>query len=164
MSVKRAVTVCSHDVALDILKGPLPPEDTVGSRTYLKQCYKLFQIFNNNSEVDPACYTQTDINNDMDAGNDLTKAQPSDTCFRCHKLGHWASECPEGHEPEWLAKQKCFLCGQQGHIQSACPKKSEKRQRKSKIMENKPPPVKRTWYSDSTSLPKQLSTLTAKKS
>ena len=36
MSVKRAVTVCSHDVALDILKGPLPPEDTVGTRTYLK--------------------------------------------------------------------------------------------------------------------------------
>ena len=58
MSVKRAVTVCSHDVALDILRGPLPPEDTVGTRTYLKQCYKLFKILNNNSEVDPACYKQ----------------------------------------------------------------------------------------------------------
>ena len=53
MSVKRDVTVCSLDIALDILKGPLPPESTVGTRTYLKQCYKLFQIFNNNSEVDP---------------------------------------------------------------------------------------------------------------
>ena len=43
MSVKRAVTVCSLDVALDILKGPIPPEDTVpGTRMYLKQCYKLF--------------------------------------------------------------------------------------------------------------------------
>lgn len=58
MSVKRAVTVCSLDVALDILKGPLPPEDTVGTRTYLKQCHKLFQIFNKNSEVDPTCYKQ----------------------------------------------------------------------------------------------------------
>ena len=58
MSVKRAVTVCSLDVALDILQGPLPPEDTVGTRTYLKQCHKLFHIFNKNSEVDPTCYKQ----------------------------------------------------------------------------------------------------------
>ena len=58
MSVKRATTVCSLDVALDILKGPLPPEDTVGTRTYLKQCHKLFQIFNNNTEVDPESYKQ----------------------------------------------------------------------------------------------------------
>lgn len=58
MSVKRAVTVCSLDVALDILKGPIPPEDTVGTHIYLKQCYKLFRIFNNNLEVDPDCYKQ----------------------------------------------------------------------------------------------------------
>ena len=97
------------------------------------------------------------------AGHDLTKALPADTCFRCNKLGHWASECPEGHEPEWLAKQKCFLCGQQGHIKSACPKKTDKMQVKSKIMPNIPLTVKRTWYSDTTSLTKLLSTLTAKK-
>ena len=97
-----------------------------------------------------------------DAGNDLAKAQASDTCLRGHKLGHWASECPEGHEQEWLAKQKCFLCGQQGHIKSACPKKTDKRQLKSKIMPNIPPAVKRKWYSDTTSLTKLLSTLTAK--
>ena len=58
MSVKRAVTVCSLDVALDILKGPLPPEDTVGTRAYLRKCHKLFQIFNNNTEVDPESYKQ----------------------------------------------------------------------------------------------------------
>ena len=58
MSVKRAVTVCSLDVALDMLKGPLPPEDTVGTRTYLRQCLRLFQIFNNNTEVDPENYKQ----------------------------------------------------------------------------------------------------------
>ena len=58
MSVKRAVTVCSLDVALDILKGPLPPEDTVGTRAYLRKCHKLFQIFNNNKEVDPQSYKQ----------------------------------------------------------------------------------------------------------
>ena len=49
--------MCSLDVALDILKGPLPPEDTVGTRTCLKQCHKLFQIFNN-TEVDPKSYKQ----------------------------------------------------------------------------------------------------------
>ena len=58
ISVKRAVTVCSLDVALDILKGQLPPEDTVGIRTYLKQCHKLFQIFHNNTEVAPESYKQ----------------------------------------------------------------------------------------------------------
>ena len=52
MSVKRAVTLCSIDVALDILKGPLPPEETVATRTYIEQCYKLFRKFNNNLEVD----------------------------------------------------------------------------------------------------------------
>ena len=59
MSVKRAVTVSSLDVTLDnILKGPLPPEDTVETRTYLKQCHKLFQIFHNNTEVDAESYKQ----------------------------------------------------------------------------------------------------------
>ena len=58
MSVKRAVAVCSLDVELDILRGPLPPEDTVGTWTYLKQCHKLFQLFNNSSEVDPESYKQ----------------------------------------------------------------------------------------------------------
>ena len=28
-------------------KRPLPPEETVLTRTYIKQCYKLFKIFNN---------------------------------------------------------------------------------------------------------------------
>ena len=41
--------------------------------------------------------------------NKKSKAQSSDTCFRHHKQGHWASEYPEGHEPEWLAKQNCFF-------------------------------------------------------
>ncbi|CAH3133810.1 unnamed protein product, partial [Porites lobata] len=54
----RAVTLCSVDVALDIVKGPLPPEETVATRTYINQCYKLFKIFNNNLEVDPKCYKE----------------------------------------------------------------------------------------------------------
>ena len=36
MSVKRAVTVCSHVLALDIPNGPCPPEESVGTFTYLK--------------------------------------------------------------------------------------------------------------------------------
>ena len=58
MSVKRTVNLCSVDVALDILKGPLPPEETVATRTYKNQCYKLFKIFNNNLEVDPKCHKE----------------------------------------------------------------------------------------------------------
>ena len=57
-SIDTQNTVCSHDVALDILRGPFPPEDKLGTRTYLKQCNRLFQIFNNNSEVDPLCFTE----------------------------------------------------------------------------------------------------------
>ena len=52
----------------------------------------------------------------LDTGKTSSTAQPTDTCFRCQKLGHWAAECPEGHEPEWLAQQKCFYYGQQAHI------------------------------------------------
>lgn len=81
----------------------------------------------------------------QDPGKTSSTAQPSDTCFRCHKLGHWAAECPEGHEAEWLAEQKCLSGGQEGHIQSACPKKSDKQQSlKFKIIQNRPPTVKHT--------------------
>ena len=47
-----------EEVALDILKGLLPPEETVATRTYIKQCNKLFTIFNNKLEVDPKCYKE----------------------------------------------------------------------------------------------------------
>ena len=98
----------------------------------------------------------------LGTGKTSSTAQPTDTCFRCYKLGHWAAECPEGHEPEWLAQQKCFYYGQQGHIRSACPKKSDKTQHLSKIKQNKPPAIKHTWYPASTSLAKLLGTLTSK--
>ena len=57
MSVKRAVILCSNEVSLEILKGPLPLEE-VATRTYIKQCNKLFTIFNNKLEVDPKCYKE----------------------------------------------------------------------------------------------------------
>ena len=28
--------------------------------------------------------------------------------FGVKNIGHWANECPEGHELEWLANQNCF--------------------------------------------------------
>ena len=98
----------------------------------------------------------------LDTGKTSSKAQPTDACFRCHKLSHWAAECPEGHEPEWLAQQKCFYYGQQGHIRSACPKKSDKTQHLSKIKQNKPPAIKHTWYPASISLGELLGTLKSK--
>ena len=53
--------------------------------------------------------------------NTTSKAQSGYICFRCEKQGHWANECPEGHELEWLANQNCFLCGKKGHLKEACP-------------------------------------------
>ena len=46
MSVKSTGTLCSNKVAIRHLhKGPLPTEETAATRTYVKQCYKLFTIF-----------------------------------------------------------------------------------------------------------------------
>lgn len=58
MSVKRAVCVCSLEVALDMFKRLSSPEETVSTRKYLINCYKLFKLFNNNTGVDPSCYRQ----------------------------------------------------------------------------------------------------------
>ena len=55
--------------------------------------------------------------------NTTSKAQSGDICFRWEKQGHWANECPEGHELEWLANQNCFLCRKTGHLKEACPNK-----------------------------------------
>ena len=63
--------------------------------------------------------------NDKSDKEKTSKAESTDTCFQCYKQGHWASECPEGHEQEWLADQKCFSCGQLSHLKKACPKKSK---------------------------------------
>ena len=92
-----------------------------------------------------------------------TNAGTTDICFRCHKQGHWAKYCLQGHEEEWLTKQKCFQCGQQGHLKSGCPKKIEhQKNHKTTIMKNKPPTVKKTWYHAGISLPRLLSTLSQK--
>ena len=89
--------------------------------------------------------------------NLTAKAQSSDVCFRCHKQGHWAIDCPEGHEPEWLANQNCYLCGKKGHLKVACPNKIKPDdQFKTKLKQNKPPVVKPAWYQTGTSLVKLL--------
>lgn len=58
MSVKRAVTLCSSDVAIYILKGSFPAEETVLTRSYIKNCHRLFQLFNDSSGVNPCCYRE----------------------------------------------------------------------------------------------------------
>lgn len=58
ISVKRAVTLCSLDAALDILKGFSPAEETVLIRTYIIHCYKIFKLFNSSTGVDPDSYKQ----------------------------------------------------------------------------------------------------------
>ena len=82
-------------------------------------------------------------------------SKSNDVCFRCNMKGHWASQCPRGHEPEWIAKQQCFLCNQMGHLKSDCPNKSKRKQ----PLLTKPPLPKRAWYYPGTTLPKLLSTL-----
>ena len=95
--------------------------------------------------------------------NTTSKAQSGYICFRCEKQGHWANECPEGHELEWLANQNCFLCGKKGHLKEACPNKISKDDHfKTKLEENKPPAVKPSWYQNSTSLIKLLGNLSVK--
>ena len=77
--------------------------------------------------------------------------------FGVKNIGHWANECPEGHELEWLANQNCFLCGKKGHLIEACPNKIKKDDHfKPKLEENKPPAVKPSWYQNSTSLIKSF--------
>ena len=101
--------------------------------------------------------------NDKYNANLTAKGQSSDVCFRCHKQGHWAIDCPEGHEPEWLAKQNCYLCGKKGHLNVACPNKIKTDdQFKTKLKQNKPPVVKPAWHHTGTSLEKLLGNLSVK--
>lgn len=44
------------NVALYMLKSSSPVEETSATRTYLINCYKLFKLFNNNTEIDGKSY------------------------------------------------------------------------------------------------------------
>lgn len=58
MSVKRAATLFSFDVALYIIKGSFKPEETVATRTYFLKCHKLFQVFNSNTGVNSTVHRE----------------------------------------------------------------------------------------------------------
>ena len=44
-----------------------------------------------------------------DPGNTSSTAQPSDTCFCCHKLGHWAAEGKRDIKQSVAGKAEVFL-------------------------------------------------------
>lgn len=75
--------------------------------------------------------------------------------FRCHKQGHWTIDYPEGHEPEYPAKQNCYLCVKKGNFKVACPNKIKTDdQFKTKRKQIKPPVVKSACYQTGTLLVK----------
>lgn len=50
----------------------------------------------------------------------MKEPSPTDVCKRCNMLGHWAKNCKNAPEPDWLAKQVCFKCGLKGHLAAQC--------------------------------------------
>lgn len=63
-------------------------------------------------------------------------------CFRCNNPGHWAKDCPLGHEPEWLMQQACFKCGKTGHLKADCPTQQIKGKISNNTFFDKPPTSK----------------------
>ena len=66
------------------------------------------------------------------------KAQPSDVCLRCGMLGHWAKECSQPPNPEWLANQTCFKCGCLGHLAESCHFKKKVKRKSSQYVVKRP--------------------------
>jgi hypothetical protein len=94
-------------------------------------------------------------NKQIKAKDNDNKYKAEDTCLRCQKRGQWASERPEGHEPDWMAKQTCYLCGKVRHIKYGYPQTYVKKvQPTCKPLHDRPPVVKRVWYQSGTTLPK----------
>jgi len=50
----------------------------------------------------------------------IREPSPTDLCKRCNMLGHWAKNCKNAPEPDWLTKQVCFKCGLKGHLAAQC--------------------------------------------
>ena len=57
--------------------------------------------------------------------NKSKEPNPTDICKRCNMIGHWAKNCRNEPEPEWLAEQVCFKCGLHGHLAIQCKSSSK---------------------------------------
>ena len=62
----------------------------------------------------------------------MKEPAPTDVCKRCNLLGHWAKNCKNSPDPQWLAKQVCFKCGLTGHLAAQCINSSKPRCKQSK--------------------------------
>ena len=92
---------------IDILKGSFPPQDTVSTRAYINKCYRLFELFNDSSGVDPHCYRE--LIQIMQRFDDWYK-EVKESCKRgTSKIEHWRKFIPRITHKDLTRTIRAFL-------------------------------------------------------